>query len=138
MVPHVWSAIGVTAPPAHENSGHSNMSFILTGDGVVVTNGRRPYQGYGYAEGAVTAVAISAARFQTLMGRDAAFREPVFRGFAHREGELTDVIDALLLHRSEAGAVSGQATGHGGAHPAGHPAGIGHGARGGVADAPVV
>ncbi|MBY6004429.1 MBL fold metallo-hydrolase [Salipiger bermudensis] len=40
FIPHVWSAIGATAPPTYENSGHNNnLSFIVTGDGVVVING---------------------------------------------------------------------------------------------------
>ena len=35
----VWSAIGATAPPTYENSGHNNnLSFIVTGEGVVVIN----------------------------------------------------------------------------------------------------
>lgn len=35
----IWSAIGATAPPGYENSGHNNnLSFIITGDGVVVMN----------------------------------------------------------------------------------------------------
>jgi glyoxylase-like metal-dependent hydrolase (beta-lactamase superfamily II)/rhodanese-related sulfurtransferase len=35
----VWSAIGATAPPTYENSGHNNnLSFIVTDDGVVVVN----------------------------------------------------------------------------------------------------
>jgi glyoxylase-like metal-dependent hydrolase (beta-lactamase superfamily II) len=39
VIPHVWSAIGATAPPGYENSGHNNnLSFIITGDGVVVVN----------------------------------------------------------------------------------------------------
>lgn len=39
VIPHVWSAIGATAPPAYENSGHNNnLSFIVTGDGVIVVN----------------------------------------------------------------------------------------------------
>ncbi|WP_147103990.1 Crp/Fnr family transcriptional regulator [Tateyamaria sp. syn59] len=78
---------------------------VHAGDSCVLTTtcllSGRPYSGYGYAEGAVTAVAISAARFQALMARDAGFRELVFRGFAQRVGELTDVIDALLLHRTD-------------------------------------
>lgn len=37
VIPHVWSAIGATAPPTYENAGHNNnLSFIVTGDGVVV------------------------------------------------------------------------------------------------------
>lgn len=40
VIPHVWSAIGATAPPTYENSGHNNnLSFIVTGDGVIVVNG---------------------------------------------------------------------------------------------------
>lgn len=36
----VWSAIGQTAPSTYENSGHNNnLSFVVTGDGVVVFNG---------------------------------------------------------------------------------------------------
>jgi len=39
VIPHVWSAIGATAPPTFENAGHNNnLSFIVTGDGVVVMN----------------------------------------------------------------------------------------------------
>ena len=40
VIPKVWSAIGATAPPTYENTGHNNnLSFIVTGDGVVVVNG---------------------------------------------------------------------------------------------------
>lgn len=40
VIPHVWSAIGATAPPTYENTGHNNnLSFLVTGDGVVVING---------------------------------------------------------------------------------------------------
>lgn len=39
VIPNVWSAIGATAPPTYENTGHNNnLSFIITGDGVVVVN----------------------------------------------------------------------------------------------------
>jgi glyoxylase-like metal-dependent hydrolase (beta-lactamase superfamily II)/rhodanese-related sulfurtransferase len=35
----VWSAIGATAPPTYQNSGHNNnLSFIVTDEGVVVVN----------------------------------------------------------------------------------------------------
>ena len=35
----IWSAIGATAPPTYENSGHNNnLSFIVTTEGVVVIN----------------------------------------------------------------------------------------------------
>lgn len=40
VIPYVFSAIGATAPPTYENSGHNNnLSFVVTGDGVVVVNG---------------------------------------------------------------------------------------------------
>lgn len=40
VIPNVWSAIGATAPPTYENVGHNNnLSFIVTGEGVVVVNG---------------------------------------------------------------------------------------------------
>lgn len=40
VIPHVFSAIGATAPPTYENSGHNNnLSFVVTGDGVIVVNG---------------------------------------------------------------------------------------------------
>ncbi|SDK74603.1 MBL fold metallo-hydrolase [Aliiruegeria lutimaris] len=40
VIPGVWSAIGATAPPTYENSGHNNnLSFIVTSEGVVVING---------------------------------------------------------------------------------------------------
>ncbi len=40
VIPHVFSAIGATAPPTYENSGHNNnLSFIVTGEGVIVVNG---------------------------------------------------------------------------------------------------
>lgn len=45
VIPYVWSAIGATAPPTYENSGHNNnLSFIVTGEGVVVVNGGAAYQ----------------------------------------------------------------------------------------------
>ena len=35
----VWSAIGATAPPTYENSGHNNnLSYIVTDEGVLVVN----------------------------------------------------------------------------------------------------
>ena len=44
VIPHVWAAIGATAPPTYENTGHNNnLSFIVTGDGVVVVNGGAAY-----------------------------------------------------------------------------------------------
>ena len=39
VIPNVFSAIGATAPPTYENSGHNNnLSFVITTDGVVVIN----------------------------------------------------------------------------------------------------
>ena len=44
VIPNVWSAIGATAPPTYENTGHNNnLSFIVTGDGVIVINGSAAY-----------------------------------------------------------------------------------------------
>jgi len=44
VIPHVWSAIGATAPPRYENTGHNNnLSFIVTSEGVVVVNGGAAY-----------------------------------------------------------------------------------------------
>ena len=40
VIPHVWTAIGQTAPSTYENAGHNNnLSFVVTGEGVVVING---------------------------------------------------------------------------------------------------
>ncbi|WP_054301263.1 MBL fold metallo-hydrolase [Gemmobacter sp. LW-1] len=39
VIPHVFTATGATAPPTYENAGHNNnLSFIVTGDGVIVVN----------------------------------------------------------------------------------------------------
>lgn len=44
VIPNVWSAIGATAPPRYENAGHNNnLSFIITGEGVVVVNAGGSY-----------------------------------------------------------------------------------------------
>lgn len=44
FIPGIWSAIGATAPPTYENAGHNNnLSFIVTGEGVVVINGGASY-----------------------------------------------------------------------------------------------
>jgi glyoxylase-like metal-dependent hydrolase (beta-lactamase superfamily II) len=44
VIPGIWSAIGATAPPTYENSGHNNnLSFIVTDDGVIVVNGGAAY-----------------------------------------------------------------------------------------------
>ena len=45
FIPHVFSAIGATAPPTYENAGHNNnLSFVVTSDGVVVVNGGASYR----------------------------------------------------------------------------------------------
>ena len=45
VIPHVWTSIGATAPPTFENAGHNNnLSFIITGEGVVVVNSGASYQ----------------------------------------------------------------------------------------------
>ena len=45
FIPGVYSAIGATAPPTYENAGHNNnLSFIVTGEGVVVINAGASYQ----------------------------------------------------------------------------------------------
>ena len=45
VIPGVWSAIGATAPPGYENAGHNNnLSFIVTGEGVVVINSGTSFQ----------------------------------------------------------------------------------------------
>lgn len=44
VIPHVWSAIGASAPPTYDNAGHNNnLSFLVTGEGVVVINGGASY-----------------------------------------------------------------------------------------------
>lgn len=44
VIPHVWSAIGATAPPSRDNVGHNNnLSFIVTTEGVVVVNAGGAY-----------------------------------------------------------------------------------------------
>ena len=44
VIPNVWTAIGATAPPGYDNAGHNNnLSFLVTGDGVIVINGGGSY-----------------------------------------------------------------------------------------------
>lgn len=78
---------------------------VEAGDSCVLTTtcllSGQPYSGYGYAEGRVSAVAISPERFRSLLSTDTRFQELVFRGFAARVGELTNVIDELLEHRTD-------------------------------------
>lgn len=45
VIPGIWSSIGATAPPTYENAGHNNnLTFIVTGDGVVVVNSGASYK----------------------------------------------------------------------------------------------
>ena len=78
---------------------------VGAGDSCVLTTtcllSERPYSGFGYADGDVNATAISAAKFRSLLQKDTSFQNLVFRGFAQRVGELTDVIDDLLEHRTD-------------------------------------
>lgn len=78
---------------------------VEPGDSCVLTTScllsGKPYAGYGYAEGNVSAIAISAEKFQRLLKADTQFQDLVFRGFASRVGELTNVIDDLLEHRTD-------------------------------------
>lgn len=44
VIPNVWTSIGATAPPGYDNAGHNNnLSFLVTGDGVIVINGGSSY-----------------------------------------------------------------------------------------------
>lgn len=78
---------------------------VAAGESCVLTTtclmSDRPYSGFGYADGNVTAIAIPPAKFRALLQGDSGFQELVFQGFAHRVGELTDVIDDLLEHRTD-------------------------------------
>lgn len=78
---------------------------VEAGDSCVLTTtcllSGQPYSGYGYAEGTVSAIAISPDRFRALLSTDPRFQELVFRGFAARVGELTHIIDELLEHRTD-------------------------------------
>lgn len=78
---------------------------VAAGESCVLTTAcllsGRTYAGYGYAEGTVTAQALSPAVFRRLMQTDPAFQQGVFESFALRVGELTGVIDDLLEHRTD-------------------------------------
>ena len=76
----------------------AGQSCVLTTTGLLTA---RPYSGYGYAEGDVAATALGANRFRALFAEDARFRDLVLQAIVERVGELTDVIDALLLHRTD-------------------------------------
>ena len=73
-------------------------SCVLTTSGLLT---QRPYSGYGYAEGDVEAATLGANAFRALFADDPAFRDLILQTVISRVGELTDVIDALLLHRTD-------------------------------------
>lgn len=76
---------------------------LAPGDSCVITTScllsGHPYSAFGYAEGAVTALAIGASNFHKLMADDSDFRTLVLAAFSTRMMELTSVIDDLLLSR---------------------------------------
>ncbi len=78
---------------------------VEAGDSCVLTTtcllSDRPYSGFGYSEGEVEAIAIAPDTFRRLLRNDSAFQELVFKGFSARVGELTDVTDELLEHRTD-------------------------------------
>jgi CRP/FNR family transcriptional regulator len=78
---------------------------VKAGDSCVLTTtcllSERPYSGFGYCEGEVRAIAIAPKTFRRLLQTDDVFQNLVFQGFAARVGELTDVIDDLLEHRTD-------------------------------------
>lgn len=90
-----------------EHMGASGRSVVLyriaPGDSCVMTTSclltGSAYEAYGYAEGDVEAIAMSAESFLDLVGENAEFRERVLGVFSTRIIELVEVIDELLLHR---------------------------------------
>jgi len=90
-----------------EHMGESGRSVVLyrvaPGDTCVMTTAclitGAPYQAWGYADGDVEALALSASAFQDLLDTDRDFRAMAFAVFASRIRELVEVIDELLLHR---------------------------------------
>ena len=104
---HLWLLLeGIVKVQQRSETGREVFLYrVHAGESCVLTTAcllaGKPYSGYGYAEGEMTGVAIPAERFRTLLTTDARFQELVFRGFAARVGELTDVIDDLLEHRTD-------------------------------------
>jgi CRP/FNR family transcriptional regulator len=90
-----------------EHMGASGRSVVLyriePGGSCVMTTScllsGTPYQAYGYAEGGVEAIGLSAAAFRALIDEQSEFRELALGVFSQRIIELVEVIDELLLHR---------------------------------------
>lgn len=99
--------IPLTGAVRVEHMGPSGRSVVLyrvaPGDSCVMTAScllsGEPYQAYGYAEGEVEAIGMSAASFRTLIDERPEFRDLAFRVFSNRIIELVEVIDEFLLHR---------------------------------------
>ncbi|MDH3666840.1 MAG: Crp/Fnr family transcriptional regulator [Paracoccaceae bacterium] len=90
-----------------EHMGPTGRSVVLyrvaPGDSCVMTTScllsGAPYEAYGYAEGAVEAIAMPAAVFRDLIEQEPEFRTHALSVFSRRMIELVEVIDELLLHR---------------------------------------
>jgi len=90
-----------------EQMGATGRSVVLyrvgPGDSCVMTTScllsHEPYQAYGFAEGDVDAIAISAAGFRELLNQQVEFRNLALSVFSQRIIELVEVIDQLLVHR---------------------------------------
>jgi CRP/FNR family transcriptional regulator len=90
-----------------EQMGATGRSVVLyrvgPGDSCVMTTScllsSEPYQAYGFAEGDVEAIDISAAGFRDLVNQQAEFRNIALSVFSQRIIELVEVIDQLLIHR---------------------------------------
>ena len=90
-----------------EHMGSTGRSVVLyrvaPGDSCVMTTScllsGAPYAAYGYAEGAVEAIAMPAAAFRDLVEQEPEFRAHTLGVFSRRMIELVEVIDELLLHR---------------------------------------
>jgi CRP/FNR family transcriptional regulator len=60
-----------------------------------------PYEAWGYAEGALEALALPPEAFRALLAENAAFREAAFGVFSRRLAALVEVIDELLARRPD-------------------------------------
>jgi CRP/FNR family transcriptional regulator len=84
-----------------EQMGATGRSVVLyrvgPGDSCVMTTScllsSEPYQAYGFAEGNVEAIGISAAGFRDLVNQQAEFRNIALSVFSQRIIELVEVID---------------------------------------------